>query len=600
MDWTVYLTAAFLVFAAAAAGAFAVGKKSYFRAASLVTPYNLVFVGLFLASYILLLPVYGLICEGAQLWGLKTALFALQGTFKMFTIDADSEIVIEYISGSVGRIAPLYSAAVTVLFVVDPVFTFGFLVLLFQNTGARIRFFLGRRRPLYLFSRLNEKSLALAGDIRKHHPGSLIVFTDVFPGDGENSQALSDRAGEIGGICFKKDILALNLKLHSTSCPLYLFAVSGDEAENIGQALKLIQAYGNVPHSRLYVLSTGIEGELLLAHTGSIPMKVRRINEVRSLINRTLYEHGPELFRNAVPAERAEDGRNIHAVVLGLGLHGTEMVKALAWYCQMDGYHIRIDAFDRDDLAGERFEALCPELMSEAYNGVIRFGEAEYTIRIHSGMDADTRTFADQIAGMRDATYVFIALGSDAVNVKAAVNLRMLFERAGIRPVIQTVVYDSEEKEALRDLTNYRGQRYDIDWIGDIASSFSEKVILNSELEEEALRLHKKWGKEEEFWQYEYNYRSSTASALHRAARTACGIPGADKPESELTEAERDGIERLEHRRWNAYMRAEGYVYSGSREKSSRNDLAKMHHDLVDYAALTEEEKRKDSRVGTR
>lgn len=597
MDWTVYLTAAFLVLAAAAAGAFAVGKRSNIRAASPVTPYNLVFAGLFLASYILLLPVYGLICDGMQLQGLKTALFALLGTIKVFTINADAEMVIENIPGSVGGIAPLYSAAVTVLFVVDPVFTFGFLVLLFQKTGAFIRFFLGRRRPLYLFSRLNEKSLALAGDIRKNHPGSTIVFTNVFPGDGENPQELSDRAGKIGGICFKKDILAL--RLSGAKRPLYLFAIGDDESENIRQALKLIQAYGSLPQSHLYVFSTGIEGELLLAHTGNIPMKVRRVNEVRSLINRTLYEHGPELFLHALPAERAEDGRNIHALVLGLGLHGTEMVKALAWYCQMDGYHIRIDAFDRDALAGERFEALCPELMSDAYNGKFHFGEAEYTIRIHSGVDADTKTFADQAAGMRDATYVFIALGSDAANVKAAVNLRMLFERAGIRPVIQTVIYDPEEKEALRDLTNYRGQRYDIDWIGDIASSFSEKVILNSELEDEALRLHQKWGKEEEFWQYEYNYRSSTASALHRAARTACGIPGADKPEGELTEEERDVIERLEHRRWNAYMRSEGYVYSGSREKSSRNDLAKMHHDLVDYAALTEEEKRKDSRVGT-
>ena len=83
------------------------------------------------------------------------------------------------------------------------------------------------------------------------------------------------------------------------------------------------------------------------------------------------------------------------------------------------------------------------------------------------------------------------------------------------------------------------------------------------------------------------------------AARIACKIPGADKPEEELTGEERERIELLEHRRWNAYMRAEGYVYSGSPEKSSRNDLAKMHHDLVDYSALTEEEKRKDSRVGT-
>ena len=82
-------------------------------------------------------------------------------------------------------------------------------------------------------------------------------------------------------------------------------------------------------------------------------------------------------------------------------------------------------------------------------------------------------------------------------------------------------------------------------------------------------------------------------------ARIACGIPGADKKEEELTEKERNIIETLEHRRWNAYMRAEGYVYSGSKDKSSRNDLAKMHHDLVDYASLSDEEKRKDSRIGT-
>ena len=73
----------------------------------------------------------------------------------------------------------------------------------------------------------------------------------------------------------------------------------------------------------------------------------------------------------------------------------------------------------------------------------------------------------------------------------------------------------------------------------------------------------------------------------------------AAKAEADLAEAERDIIEVLEHRRWNAYMRSEGYVFSGSTDKSSRNDLAKMHNDLVDFSSLTEEEKRKDSAVGT-
>lgn len=83
-------------------------------------------------------------------------------------------------------------------------------------------------------------------------------------------------------------------------------------------------------------------------------------------------------------------------------------------------------------------------------------------------------------------------------------------------------------------------------------------------------------------------------------ARIQCEIPGATKSEDELSEEEHNIIEVLEHRRWNAYMRAEGYVFSGSKEKSSRNDLAKMHHDLVDFSSLTDEEKRKDSKVGTK
>ena len=44
-------------------------------------------------------------------------------------------------------------------------------------------------------------------------------------------------------------------------------------------------------------------------------------------------------------------------------------------------------------------------------------------------------------------------------------------------------------------------------------------------------------------------------------------------------------------------MRSEGYIYSGSKEKSSRNDLGKMHHDLVDYDSLSPEEKKKDTDI---
>ena len=124
-------------------------------------------------------------------------------------------------------------------------------------------------------------------------------------------------------------------------------------------------------------------------------------------------------------------------------------------------------------------------------------------------------------------------------------------------------------------------------------------MILNSQLEQEGLARHLKWGQEADFWRFEYNYRSSVASAIHMRARIACGIPGAGKKEEELTEEEIAVLEPLEHCRWKAYMRAEGYVFSGSKDKRSRNDLAKMHHDLVDFSSLSEEDKRKDRHVGS-
>ena len=149
-----------------------------------------------------------------------------------------------------------------------------------------------------------------------------------------------------------------------------------------------------------------------------------------------------------------------------------------------------------------------------------------------------------------------VALGDDDANIKTAVNLRMYFERLKIHPIIQAIVYHSQQKKMLEGVVNYRKQPYDIRFIGDLETSYTEDVIIDSELEEEALRRHLKWGEEEEFWTYQYNYRSSVASAIHMKARIACGIPGADKKEEELSSEEKEIIEALEHRRWNAYMRA--------------------------------------------
>ena len=482
------------------------------------------------------------------------------------------------------------------VFVTAPVLTFGFILSFFRNLSASMRYRFTFFADVYAFSELNGKSLALATDIRKNHKKACIVFAGVKR-DSKAADERKEAAEKLGAILFGKSIVSLNLARHSARASLYLFAVGRDETENLNHALRLVKKYRDRTDTHLYALSSKLESELLLTAVDKGAVKVRRVNEVRSLIDRILYEQGQILFDGARQIDA--DTKRISAVVVGMGRHGTEMVKSLAWYCQMDGYELSIHAFDKDPLARDRFALLAPELMSPDYNGVQVPGEAAYRIDIHPGMDVDSVAFAQTVSKITDATYILVSLGDDDRNISTAVNLRMYFERLKIHPAIHAIVYDTQRKEALEGICNYQGQAYDIRFIGAVKASYTETVIMDSELEAEALQRHLKWGKEEEFWTYEYNYRSSVAAAIHRKARILCGIPGADKNEEDLTGQEQEIIERLEHRRWNAYMRSEGYVFSGSTDPSSRNDLAKMHHDLVDFSSLTEEEKRKDSRVGT-
>jgi hypothetical protein len=595
MDWGIFLGISAAALAAAVFGSVCLALRK--RAAGrILTPFNTLLAGVLAAVYIALLPPVRESLQDAAPGVLQLLLLTLHQTMQAFTIDVDAGSLLENVRCAGETTAWIYSAYLSVLFVLAPALTFGFLLSILRNVSAYGKYLAHYFAEVYAFSGPNVKSVTLAADLKKNHPRAQIVFANC----GKDGSEWQEQAKELGAVCFSGDLLSIGVARHAAKAPMTFFAVSEDEPENISLALRVLEAFRNRENTSLYVLAGGTEGDLVLSGAEKGKVRVRRVDEERSLIYHGLYNRGEELFRHA-RGQEGEALRQVSVMILGLGRHGSEMLRALSWYGQMDGYRLTVDAFDLDPAAEDRFRAQCPELLDPAFNGAENPDDARYTIRIHSGVDVTTQTFLDEAGKLGETTWALVALGSDESNLRAAAMLRQQFERMQQKPVIQAILYSTERKNALAQVKNFRGESYDIEWIGDLKTSWSEEVMMNSCLEREALQGHLAWGDEDSFWNYEYNYCSSMAAAIHRKAREACGIPGADKPEDELTPEEREGIGSLEHRRWNAYMRSEGYIFSGSTDKKTRNDLGKMHHDLVGWSRLTDEqERRKDSRVGSK
>lgn len=588
MEWYICFCLSLAVFISAIILSVSLNRFKHKRGRIIDAP-KVLFVGIVLSSVLVFFPIYYNEFRGNIGSFIETLMLSLHNTIRLFAIDSDFSIIGDNIGFLDQWFKTSYTILSLILFIAAPLFTFGFVLSFFKNLSSYKKYFYKYNCDVYIFSKLNERSLALAQSLVSNNKKRTIVFTGVNRDNNVNIDELIDNAYVIGAICFKKELNSINFnRFHSKHKEMIFFICGDNDSENIEESLTLISNYRDRNNTSLYVFSNSIECELIINNTDVGCLKVRRIDEIRSLIYRTLYDRGFEIFNSAYKTE--DNSKKITAVIIGMGRYGTEMLKALSWFCQMDGYIAEINVFDKAENAESVFESLCPELMDEKHNGNFGVeGEAKYKIQFYPGMDIKSSDFDNCIFSLRNVTYVFVSLGDDELNISASIKLRSIFERIGVHPRIQAVVYSSKKKKTLDGISNFKNQKYDIEFIGDLETSYSEDVILGSDVEEAALERHKKWGAEEDFWLYEYNYRSSVASAIHKKMKIECGIPGAGKDVSDRTEEEKHSIRMLEHCRWNAYMRSEGYCYS-----PVRNDLAKTHTDLVPFGSLSLEKQKID------
>lgn len=354
----------------------------------------------------------------------------------------------------------------------------------------------------------------------------------------------------------------------------------------------------------------------------SIKMTFRCINLKQNVIYNYLYTHN--LFFDV------EESRELLIGVVGSGIYAKELIKGLLWYGQMPGFKLKIHVFDESGSLEEYFAYECPELMDKRGDSTV--GEAEYELDFHE-CGPGTRKYAESLKRIQYFSHLYFMDEKDDKNIENGIDsdkILKMYDSENETKII-CLICDPVKKEILQrkedefSLKDYRKEPYNLVFLYE---EWSYKFAVNSDMEEDAQKEHLKWvnnpyysgtkkddnivkmdeeDSREEFYNYEYNYRSSVARTIRARKRGELDekefwkdLPISEKwGESRSLEVSKEQDARdekaknaqreAEHKGWNAYMRAEGFCYG---EKNSAR--YKRHRCLKSFEELHPEDKEKD------
>lgn len=571
----------------------------------------------FLAGCLIFWPVTfnDLLNQGDKFAWFNAIWMSVHDSVQLFVLNASFDYFVdisEALKGITG-FATAYHVVAVLLHVSAPALLAGALFTVLFNLISNSKYKLTFNKEIFVFSELNIKSLNLAKSIIAHKKKAKIIFCDISEKTKEEQNDLYEQAKDLRVVLLSVDIASLKFEHHSKKEDkgVWLFLMSDNDEKNLNQYLALFELHNAKTNFRLHLFSRSTQCDLAFnqpdkndnGKNGQVKHMIRRKYDIDFLIiYNYLYNNGvDDIFKTA-------KDKKISIIIVGLGLNGKMLTKALAWYCQMDGYRLEINAFDNDPLAREKFLAEAPDLLNPIFAEPYHKQENQYVINIHSGVDINSQEFANEVNKLvPTATMIFTCLGSDELNLKTAVRLRTIFQRHRHdgSPKIVSIVYTGN-KEFINDVKNAKGKSYNIKCIGSYESTYSYEFIIDSKLEKEAIEAQRKYsaiyGQNEKdteddvrkMFSYTYNFRSNCATAIHLHAREKLKMNGAEKGDIKLmTDEEILATKILEHRRWNAWTRAEGYVYG-----PKRDDLALQHQDLVPFDDLSDYEKEKDTVIG--
>lgn len=185
---------------------------------------------------------------------------ALISTMQVFSLDADFSSALApfelYGTVPMNTVARIYRI---VLYSVAPIAGGAVIYDVLAGISPELLMLLSRRRKLYVFSELNEKSVCLAEDIRRgiHARDTAIVFTGTRFGSSADEEAeIVNRAKELNAIILPDEISRCRVFSKSKQCSFFLMSDESesdfDDAENLAVFRSLL-----MDEPRLWNVKTG-------------------------------------------------------------------------------------------------------------------------------------------------------------------------------------------------------------------------------------------------------------------------------------------------------------------------------------------------------
>ena len=558
-----------------------------------------------IVAYILYLPPY------LQTYNVTAALLgSFINVMQIISLNADYLSSYDVLIATLGNgpLASVYLVFLAAAHFLLPVVSAMTAVTLILHCLAQMR--LGvikrRRRPLHVFSQINERAILLAEDIERRQKGVEILFL----GEGDDP-AVPELRQQLRCTILNEKVE--NLKVDAKRRKAYYYCISDDQEKNLNDALSLLDFLKDKPpavqkNNSIFLFTSEQSAELMLdsLHKGlvNISLMDMRRTAVYDLLTRYPLPH------YAVNGE-------IRVLVCGATDLGEIFLRSAAWCGQLAGYRLRLRVIGRDlqDWAAD-FQAHYPGLMSERY--CIEFFSYSNDLEFQSVLRS---------CGA-DANYVVVACGGEPETVEKAIALRRFLYRTDgtfrCAPPIFAYIPNGEKAKAVTALTTAearadRRMSYDITPFGTEPALYTFRNITDSDLERLSRNVHLVYedifsdgeidvsAALERYNLFEVNKSSNRANALHIRYKLAMlGLDYTDDPQAEEVDFQAylapDTLERLtvaEHDRWMAFLESEGWesatveevrAYQASGISRGRHNcpLLKLHPYICPFGDLQE------------